>query len=381
MESTRLKDIKILLVNDDEDDYRAIKALLDKVPHSPFILEWTPSYSGAKQMIDRDDHDIYMIDYHLGNNGGLDLLRFANASRRSQPFILTTDAEDSSIEWRSMELAAADYLVKGKFDSITLSRALNHALQRKKIEEQRVRQLVEVNRAKDEFISIASHQLRTPATAVKQYVGMVLEGFVGDISEDQTDLLRKAYDNNERQLRIVSDLLRVAQVDAGHIKLRHDTVDISLLLYEVCKDLQAVLRDRLQTIEFAGKDDGVTIEGDRDSLRMVLDNMLDNASKYSESETKVQIVVDETDDRVEIHIADQGVGIDPAQSSRLFEKFSRLDNPLSNQVSGTGLGLYWAKKIVNLHQGEISYTGNTKRGTIFTISLPKSVSVTNITSR
>ena len=110
---------------------------------------------------------------------------------------------------------------------------------------------------------------------------------------------------------------------------------------------------------------------DEASIRMVLENIIDNASKYSEEYTHVDVSVKDDGDTVSINVRDRGVGIDPSSKARLFEKFSRLNNPLSTKVGGTGLGLYWAKKIVDLHGGKIHYRSHHPKGTTFSIKLPK----------
>lgn len=237
--------------------------------------------------------------------------------------------------------------------------------------EQRVQHLVELNRSKDEFISIASHQLRTPATGVKQYVGMLLEGFAGELTPKQERLLEKAYENNERQLKIVTDLLRVAQVDAGKVVLRKSKVKLNAFIDDVIRDHHSVFSDRHQTIRYQPLHPDVTIMIDEASVRMVLENLIDNASKYSEEHTHVEVVARDEKGTVTINVRDEGVGIDPEGRARLFEKFSRINNPLSMKVGGTGLGLYWAKKIVDLHGGKITYRSHASGGTTFSIKLPK----------
>lgn len=237
--------------------------------------------------------------------------------------------------------------------------------------EQRVQHLVELNRSKDEFISIASHQLRTPATGVKQYVGMLLEGFAGQLAPKQEYLLEKAYENNERQLKIVTDLLRVAQVDAGKVVLRKSKVKINAFIDDVIRDHHGIFSSRYQTILYKPVHPDITIHIDEASIRMVFENMIDNASKYSEENTHVDVSVRVEEDCVKLCVRDEGVGIDPEGRSRLFEKFSRINNPLSMKVGGTGLGLYWAKKIVDLHGGKITYRSNASGGTTFCIKLPK----------
>lgn len=242
---------------------------------------------------------------------------------------------------------------------------------RREVESQRIRHFIDLNRSKDEFISIASHQLRTPATGVKQYIGMLLEGFVGELDPQQKVILEKAYQSNERQLKIVSDLLQVAQVDAGKIMLRKSPVLVNELVEDVLREQHNTFALRHQTISHTKHLPDVELMIDRASIRMVLENVVDNASKYSLEKTHMEIAVRQQDDDLLISVIDEGVGIDQKVKYRLFEKFSRLDNPLSTKVGGTGLGLYWAKKIVDLHGGSLTYAPNGSRGSIFTIRLPK----------
>jgi signal transduction histidine kinase len=371
MEIEELNNLKVLLVDDDEDDYLIIKKTFEQIANSPFSLEWTPSYDKAKKIINKEAHDIYLIDYRLGEHTGLDLLRFAEPEKRLQPFILLTGANDQKIEWSSMMLAASDYLVKGSFDSNLLSRTLFYAIQQKRFEAKRLEHLIELNRSKDEFISIASHQLRTPATAVKQYIGLVKDGFAGTVTADQKTLLDRAYESNERQLRIVTDLLKVAQLDAGKVVLRWSDVDINALISDVIRSQKEIFKSRSQTVDIHLLSDDLTIKADQDRLRMVFENIVDNASKYSEEDTSIIVAVEDLGDSIHVRISDQGVGIDPESQSHLFEKFSRIDNSLSAKVGGTGLGLYWAKKIIDLHGGSLTYEPNTPLGTTFTIILQK----------
>lgn len=374
------KVIKVLLVDDDEDDFLIIGRVFDAIPDSPFHLTWCSDYDEAKELISKKQHDIYLIDYRLGVQTGLELLEYAQPYKRSEPFILLTGVGDREIEKRSMKLAAADYLVKGSFNAELLARTLYYSLERKQFEEQRLKYLIELNRAKDEFISLASHQLRTPATGVKQYLGMVLEGFVGELTDSQRSILEKANESNERQLRIVSDLLKVAQVDAGKVRLRKTEVDVIALINDVIKEQRETFEKRRQKVEFKSVNNDVKLHFDRDTIRMVLENLIDNASKYSGEDKTVTVSLAEHAHEAQIAIIDNGVGIKPEDQYRLFEKFSRIDNPLSTQVGGTGLGLYWAKKIIDLHQGKLTLESAAGKGTKFTIHLPKIRSATMLES-
>ena len=371
MEHNKDKIIKVLVVDDDEDDYLLIKRVFRQIPDSPYELTWTSSFDEAKQHIDSEKFDIYLLDYQLGKQTGLDLLQYAHPEKRKQPFILLTGLDDRSLERQTSRLAAADYLVKGSFDATLLSRTLYYALERKRFEQQRIESLMELNRSKDEFISIASHQLRTPATAVKQYVHMVLDGLAGEISDNQRKLLNNALESNERQLKTVSDLLKVAQVDAGKLSLHWKETDVNGLIKAVMADLKDSFKFRKQTATYKPIDPPEQIWVDEEIVRMVIENIIENASKYSPASTKIVVSSIDAGDEVQISIADQGVGIEPENQTKLFEKFSRIDNPLSTKVGGTGLGLYWAKKIVDLHGGRIEYKQNKPHGSIFTVYLPK----------
>ncbi|HET6622555.1 MAG TPA: ATP-binding protein [Candidatus Saccharimonadales bacterium] len=368
---TGLSLVKVLLVDDDEDEYVIIKAMLDKIPDMRFELDWCASFVEAKKVIAQTKHDAYLVDYRLGGHTGLELLEFAKPQRRNQPFILLTGVGDRDIAWKSMKLAAADYLVKGSFNEELLGRILSYAIERKQIEQQRLDHLLELNKSKDEFISIASHQLRTPATGVKQYLGMLLEGYFGELTPKQKQMLEKAYHNNDRQLRIVSDLLKVAQVDAGKINLHRAEVELDKLVKSVVDDHSGRFASRGQKLIFKPKPEGERAMIDEEAVRMVLDNLLDNASKYSPEKTTTTVSVKRSGGMACIDVKDQGVGISEDSRSRLFQKFSRIDNPRSREESGTGLGLYWAKKIIDEHKGEIKVTSEEGNGSRFTVCLPK----------
>jgi PAS domain S-box-containing protein len=242
---------------------------------------------------------------------------------------------------------------------------------RHKLESQRVQHYIDLNKTKDEFISLASHQLRTPATGVKQYLGMVLEGMAGELDEMQRTFLQKAYESNERQLTIVSDLLKVAQVDAGKVRLRPQTVNITDLLIDVIKEQQDTYAMRKQHMHFEVPSFEATAYVDPDKMRMVLENMIDNASKYSDPGKKIRVSVRDKNDMIIVDIQDNGVGVAPEDTERLFEKFNRIHNHLSTHVGGSGLGLYWAKKVVDLHGGTIEVVSVLGQGSTFSVCLPK----------
>lgn len=233
-------------------------------------------------------------------------------------------------------------------------------------------QLVTLNAAKDEFISLASHQLRTPATGVKQFLGMVLEGYAGDISQGVRDFLYKAYQSNERQIMIVNDLLKVAQVDAGKVTLNKKRADIVALIASVIREQQSRFDERKQRVRLRPERKRIFADVDPERLRMVLDNVIDNASKYTPHGKNITVNIATDTSAVRVEVLDEGVGIEQADLDKIFKKFSRVENPLSAHVGGSGLGLYWVRKIIDLHGGVITVDSKIGKGSRFSISLPRS---------
>jgi PAS domain S-box-containing protein len=231
-------------------------------------------------------------------------------------------------------------------------------------------ELIDINRAKDEFISLASHQLRTPATIVKQYVGMVLHGYAGEINETQMNMLASAYESNERQLKIINDLLLVARVDAGKVTLTKQPLDLGALVQDIVVEQTGEFHGRHQKVKVSLPKKPLNISLDRNHFHMALENIINNASKYSYEGKTIWITVKKVSSNAVVSVRDKGVGISKADQSKLFQKFSRIDNPLSGIVGGNGLGLYWANRIIELHGGTITVESKVKEGTIFTISIP-----------
>lgn len=229
----------------------------------------------------------------------------------------------------------------------------------------------EAQQAKDDLLSLASHQLRTPATAVKQYLGMILEGYTGRVSKKQLPALQKAYASNERQLDTINQILYVAKADAGRLSINRSYFDLNELIDEIAIDAKDGLAENGQTIEIEHLSKKMKVFADEASIRMVIENLISNASKYSYRGSKITLRTGQKNDNILfIEICDEGVGISPDDYDKLFKKFSRIDNDLSLQVGGSGIGLYIDKVLVELHGGKIDITSEVGQGSIFTIYLP-----------
>ncbi len=229
----------------------------------------------------------------------------------------------------------------------------------------------EVQEAKDSLISLASHQLRTPATGVKQFIGMVLEGYAGKVTKEQRQMLDKAYQSNERQLEIINQILHVTRADSGRLVLHKEKLDLNEIIKTVISEHSQPVKARDQKVMFKKGSPKMIISADRQYLTMAMDNLLSNASKYSHTKTTIRITTEQVGREVVIKVTDKGVGIHADDMHRLFQKFSRIDNELSVEAGGNGIGLYLCREVIALHGGDIAVESEPGKGSVFVVTLPK----------
>lgn len=228
----------------------------------------------------------------------------------------------------------------------------------------------DIKLAKDDLLSLASHQLRTPATGVKQYIGMVLQGFSGPITRQQRQFLEKAYASNDRQLHIINDILYLAKLDAGRMVMAKTSFDIAAMVRDVVDEQRQDARKEKITLTVKTPKK-VQCNADAHMIRMVIENLLSNAIKYTDADGSVHVQVKSGKKELKLIVTDTGVGIDPKDFKSLFQQFHRIPNTRSHLVSGTGVGLYLAKHFVALHGGTITVSSDIGQGASFTVSLPK----------
>ena len=224
--------------------------------------------------------------------------------------------------------------------------------------------------AKNDFVAVTSHQLRTPATIVKQYATLMQEGYVGELNDGQKAYLQTIYDSNERQINIINDLLNVARIDSGQFTIETQKVDLVELVAKIKKEHAGKYKEKNQRLVFTSPYKTLFCEIDVEQVRMAVENLLDNAHKYTPPKKTVRIALKRKRSYVEVLITDQGIGIPAKDIHKIFDMFSRVDNPSALQEEGTGIGLYWAKKVISLHGGTIDVESTHNKGTTFIIKLP-----------
>lgn len=243
-------------------------------------------------------------------------------------------------------------------------------LREARLQQQRNIELQELGRTKNEFVALASHQLRTPATAVKQYLGMVLQGYVGPVDKVQEELLAKAFESNERQIQIINQILNAARADTGKLIMTPEDFDLTEMVRVITEEMRHAVEARGHTFKVKLPAAAIHLHGDLGYLRMAIENLINNARIYTADGGTVTVRLSTTRSKVKLAVQDTGVGIRKKDLSKLFAKFSRIHNELSVQAGGSGIGLYLAAEIVRLHQGAVDVASVSGKGTTFTITLP-----------
>lgn len=232
--------------------------------------------------------------------------------------------------------------------------------------------LEELDAIKSEFVSIAAHQLRTPLTGIRWSYQTILDRDAASLTQEQRRLLESGLGATMRMIDLVNDLLSVARIEEGRFGIRLRTQSITPLLEQMAARYTGFGKEK--GIKFLlVLPDGEAVPDlafDEERIEFVLDNLMDNALKYTEPGGTVTVRALRESDRVRIEVQDTGVGIPPTQLSRVFTKFFRADNAIRLHTSGTGLGLYVAKNIIEKHDGVIEVTSKEGTGSTFAFTLP-----------
>ncbi len=232
-----------------------------------------------------------------------------------------------------------------------------------------VSQQVRSERAAEEFVSQVTHELRTPLTNIRAYAETLSSGMFED-PQVVTECYNVITKETRRLSRLIEDILSMSQLEVGSIQLRLDSVDLRSLLTEAVRDLRALADDKGVDMQVTLPSKLPAMQGDRDKLSVVLNNLLGNALKYTPSGGSVQVGCQVTSEEVLITVKDTGMGLDPAEHERIFEKFQRGSSPEVEEITGTGIGLTTAREIVRRHGGAIQVMSREGEGATFAVHLP-----------
>lgn len=224
---------------------------------------------------------------------------------------------------------------------------------------------------KTEFVSLTAHQLRTPLSAIKWTLRMLLDSDLGKINKVQKDFIKKTYSSNERMISLINDLLNVTRIEEGRYVFKQNPIKIE----EIVESLIASHRNQIEEkkINFSFKKINSKLPkvmADKEKISLAIENLLENALKYTPVKGEIIISLQKEKNQIKFCIKDNGVGIPKEQQNRVFTKFFRAANIIRMETEGTGLGLFLAKNIIEAHGGKIWFKSKEKQGTIFFFTIP-----------
>jgi len=228
-----------------------------------------------------------------------------------------------------------------------------------------------VEKMKTEFVSISAHQLRTPLSAIKWTLRMLLDGDLGEITGEQKDFIEKTYKSNERMITLINDLLNVTRIEEGKHLYKPALASIESIVQSVINSLKEEIQRRKLKFEFIKpKKKLPLIRMDVEKIGLAIQNLIENAVRYTEPEGKVKVSLGGDKKEIKFEIEDTGVGIPENQKDRIFTKFFRGANVIRMETEGSGLGLFITKNIIEAHGGKIWFESEEGRGSTFFFTLP-----------
>lgn len=228
-----------------------------------------------------------------------------------------------------------------------------------------------VERMKTEFVSLSAHQLRTPLSAIKWTLRMLLDGDLGKVNEEQREFIEKTYQSNERMIVLINDLLNVTRIEEGKYLYKPVFSQIENIVQFVINSLKEEIKKKKIQLEFQKPEEKLPkVKMDVEKMRLAISNLINNAITYTLDGGKVTVSLKGGKKEIEFSVRDTGVGIPEEQQKRVFTKFFRATNALRMETDGTGLGLFITKNIIEAHGGKIWFESKENKGTTFYFTLP-----------
>lgn len=362
--------IRVLMVDDDEDDFIIVNRHLIQAATTAYSIDWVDSYGRAVETLESDDHDIYLLDYNLGERTGIDLLRFMRERGCQRPAILLTGQGAIDVDRFAMELGALDYLDKHAIAPAVLDRSIRYAIENYRVREelraanealeQRVQErTAELNRSNTQlqrFAEIVASDLQMPLQALRQYIAEVDEH-----NPPSCDAVFLAIRNMELLVHLVLNYACTRDHRAPFTPIVLDDV-----MREIHNEFQGRFQDIGAQIEF---DHLPTIKGDPRLIKGLFENLVDNALKYrTDRAPEITIAAEPHGPMTVCHVADNGPGVPGEEANEVFLMFARGSQ--CDNVPGVGIGLALCRKIAEYHGGRIWLDSGKSEGTTVSISLP-----------
>ncbi|MEX0268872.1 ATP-binding protein [Leptolyngbyaceae cyanobacterium UHCC 1019] len=369
--------LHVLLVEDSPTDADLLRQVFLRSSQEQWRLTHVERLEAAIAHCQDNSYDVVLLDLGLPDSDGLETVTEFRASVFTVPVVVLTMMDDDEFALQVMARGAQDYLVKEQITSQLLVRSIRYAIERERILQQLKNsertilnaweQEQELNLLKSSFISMASHEFRTPMTTIRTSTEL-LQKFDRELTEQKKHDYFERIKAAIRQItHLLDEILLLGSGEAGGLRYRPEPLDLTKFCIELIEDLQ-FSHSQHYTITAEYEGDCSIVEMDAALLWHILTNLLSNAIKYSPPKSKIQFSLCCQADTATFRVQDHGIGIPLKDQSHLFETFYRCSNV--GKVQGTGLGLAIAKKCVDLHRGDIQVTSELGKGAVFAVALP-----------
>jgi len=369
----RTRALKVLLVEDNAGDARLLREMFTTERPGSIELTHLMRMSDALAHLAKGGVDIVLLDMGLPDGHGLDTVRRARAVAPDVPLIVLTGLDDEALAAEAMKEGAQDYLIKGQIENRALPRALRHAIERHRMQAETDQIRMDQLQFKDEFLSHVSHELRSPLTAIYQFVTILQDGLAGEVNQEQHQHLELVLRNVKQLRAMINDLLEVASVQAGKLLIRLQRTSIFDAITYTVDTLQGAARDKEITLTAAADGPLADIWADPTRIRQILIILVDNAIKFTPTKGTVKVRARrwEPDPSFQvIEVADSGCGISADKTELIFERLFQVADPALAARKGLGLGLYICKELVSRQGGKIWASSAPGEGSNFSITLP-----------
>ena len=314
--------------------------------------------------------ELVLIDLKMPRMGGMELLeKIGEIDPNIIAVVITGYATiESAVE--AMKRNAYDFLPK-PFTPDQLRIVVKRGLERRRLTLESARLRWEKEMMRENFITLVSHQLRSPLVSVKQYFGVLREGFAGEVTDKQKEIIQKAGGYIDGFLQLINDWLDMARVKAGRIAEKLEPVSLASVLSETLETLKPQAEVRKVVLKLCANDNLPLVNGDSKCLNKAFLNLVSNAINYNREGGTVILSVKEKEDDLVVEVSDTGIGISQENLPFVFDEFFRVKSRETQHISGTGLGLPIAKRVIEAHNGCIKVVSELGKGTTFSILLPK----------
>ncbi len=357
----------ILVVDDDESMRDSCTQILTK---DGYQAESAKDGASGLEQIKEKKPDLVLIDLKMPGINGLELLE---KTREIDPNIIAVVITgyatiESAVE--AMKIGAYDFLPK-PFTPDELRIIIKRGLEKRKLIHETESLRREKKLMEENFITMVSHQLRSPLVAILQYFEVILGGMVGEVSEKQKEMIRKAQSRLENLMNLINDWLDVARLDSGQIIEKLKPLSLKKIIESLLEEMQPLAQEKDIYLELMPSSGNENVMGDEESLKQVFSNLLTNAIRYNKPKGKVKISIKENRNFIITEVQDTGIGISKDHLPFIFDQFYRVKRTEDQKIKGTGLGLSIAKKIVEAHGGSIQVSSKEGQGSTFTVFLYK----------